>query len=104
MADDQAWEKCQTKGWNLSHESITSEATVCTVRERLEDNNEFALSVAVQRDPSANFVVEGVEKPLEDDVSADTEFDDDLAVSPSMLAAALGLTPALSDMDEMEDG
>jgi len=81
----------------LSWESITSEAARSTLRERLEDDSEFALSMATSWEDCHN-TVDSEEMP-EDDICIDWEFDDDLAMDPQSLAVVLGLAQNSSESD-----
>ena len=75
-----------TKDWNLSYECITSEAAKCTLREHLEEDARFALSVSIPH----------IDEKIQDGVPEDSEntyddFVDDSALSADQLASALGL-------------
>jgi hypothetical protein len=70
------------KNWNLSYECITSEAARCILRERLEDDPSFALSIS---EPHIR-----VHTQDEDTFVDGPTLDDDLVLSPNNLVAGLG--------------
>lgn len=67
----------------------------------LEEDTEFALSIAVQHDAGVELAGQDGHMP-EDDLLVDQEFDDDLAMSPGALGpVALGLTaPSVGELKD----
>lgn len=89
----QSWLKCETKMWNLSYESLTSQRARAVVLERIDEDPVFALSVATER-----------EGRLEDaNQETEPEYDDDTALSTADLVA-VHFDGETGDVEEDEDG
>ncbi|KAG5649751.1 hypothetical protein H0H81_002178 [Sphagnurus paluster] len=89
----QAWKNCVTKRWNLSYECITSDEARQTLRERIAEDAQFALSVSVPHVDNNNGVI------AEDFENTD-DFVDDSAVTADQLAGALGLLEASGNIGQ----
>lgn len=74
-----AWSRAEFGGWNLSYEFLTSPYAQSTVKERFDDDKDFAISVSTAAEPD-------LQAELETNTDG-FDFDDDSALSTETICS-----------------